>query len=356
MKSLFGFGSARESVADPMRPPSASRDTPPSFDDDFDVTPTSSSSLHSIFNAQPASAGEGGVAALGYRPVQPPKPAAPPPAAAAGASATLHASLVQVFRNVDGAWQSVGNAGLALVGGPMPKAFQIVLYEPSTKRPFSITTVESSRPLAAPSPQYVSVDDDQANSWSIFFARVDESHVFLQHVIVLRALLSRAAEDKAPVAQDAAPGDGHVAQPGDVVGVQYVGWSLPPTPRATPPGAGSSPLGESVESGGAEKPCKCVVGEVRLGPWESNLAGMRKGGVRYVACGQRVYRVRSHMHSGARGVAGVGEGGAPWRGRRRGRVRRGSGVRWWSVACERGPARNGAHRPCAALCRLSCSR
>ena len=102
-------------------------------DDSLDLSPpTSGSSLSALF----ASGSDNpGTSALSFqRTVAPsakpkkekPKPApapAPTPAAADGSPLTLFAALVQAFRNVSGAWQPVGPTGLALVGGPLPKAF-----------------------------------------------------------------------------------------------------------------------------------------------------------------------------------------------------------------------------------------
>ena len=135
------------------------------------VVPGAGSNLASLFGssaAPPAS-----MNSLSFqRPVQPsaappPKPAAAPAAANAPASegsgsTTLHAELVHLFSTAGGEWQSAGQAGLALVGGPLPsKPFQIVLYEPTSKRPFSTTTVVAASALSTPSQQYVSLTDDQ---------------------------------------------------------------------------------------------------------------------------------------------------------------------------------------------------
>lgn len=87
--------------------------------------------------------------------------------------------------------------GLVIVGGP--GAYQLVLYEPSSKRPFSITPVAPELALHAHDAQYVSFDDEQANSWSVFFPSAEQLRIFLQHATLVRA--AAAAADAAPVVQ-----------------------------------------------------------------------------------------------------------------------------------------------------------
>ena len=163
----------------------------PRFDDDDGSSSlrASANSLASLFADEPPSSG--GSSSLGFQNIMAPqekkqeaKPMAKPPPPAAepetAATITLFASLVQAFRSVDGAWRPAGQAGLALVGGPLPKPFQLVLYEPHSKRPFSIATVNPSLALGTPSAQYVSLEDDQRESWSVHFSSLDDSRHLLQ--------------------------------------------------------------------------------------------------------------------------------------------------------------------------------
>ena len=122
------------------------------------------SSLHDLFGG---GSNEAAAGALTFtRPQQPPlpsqRPAAAEPAAASG-STTLYGQLVQVFQDVRGAWQPVGQSGLAVVGGPAPGAYQMVLYDASNKKPFSVTTV-ATLILSPQRAQYLSFIDGQARA------------------------------------------------------------------------------------------------------------------------------------------------------------------------------------------------
>ena len=124
----------------------------------------STSGLHDLFGDGPSEATAG---ALKFtRPQQPPppseRPAAAEPAAASG-STTLYAQLVQVFQDVGGAWQPVGQSGLALVGGPAAAAYQMVLYGVSNKKPFSVTTA-TTLTFTPQRAQYLSFVDGQARA------------------------------------------------------------------------------------------------------------------------------------------------------------------------------------------------
>ena len=237
--------------------------------------------------------------APGVRPKPAAKPAAAPaqeavpPSSADGPSLTLFAALVQVFRSADGAWQPVGQAGLALVGGPLPKAFQLVLYEPQTKRPFSITTVTG--PLGVPSAQYVSFEDDAKQSWSLHFGALDELSRLLQNVTLVRAFAAAAG---AWIVQDVVVGEGHTAQAGDTIGVRQVAWKMPPALQAQ---ASGSPLGERAEAAGDEgKPHKLIVPPPAEPPhsagYEAGLLGIAKGGIRYVASGGGLASAADRFH------------------------------------------------------------
>lgn len=247
------------------------------------MPPGACSNLHSLFGSSAAPAAS--VQSLCFqRPVQPSaaplsKPQPPPTntqaeatTAESAGSTTLHAALVQIFRSVNGSWQPSGQGGLAVVGGPLPKPFQIVLYEPSTKRAFSTTTVSPDSCLAPPSTQYITLTDDQQasasrtpgllvvpksscshnmhpssqNGWSIYFAHVEELVMLLQHVTIVRAL--RSAMGGSPsklVTQDVLTGEGCAVQLGDVLAVQFTAYEMPSTPRCTPVGSRTSPLGEA---------------------------------------------------------------------------------------------------------------
>ena len=77
------------------------------------------SSLHDLFGGGSDEAAAGALTFT--RPQQPlasGRPAATETAAASGS--TIYAQLVQVFRDVGGAWQPVGQSGLALMGSPAP--------------------------------------------------------------------------------------------------------------------------------------------------------------------------------------------------------------------------------------------
>ena len=96
---------------------------------------------------------------------------------------TLFAALVQVYRRVDGAWKPVGQAGVAVLGGSPsgPRtASQVCLYEPSTKRPFSISNISVEMLFEVEGSQYASFQDDQKNSWSVYFATQAQQSFFLQ--------------------------------------------------------------------------------------------------------------------------------------------------------------------------------
>ena len=147
---------------------------------------------------------------------------------------TLFAALVQAFRSVSGAWSPVGQTGLALVGGPLPKAFQLVLYEPVSKRPLSVTTIAPATPLGVPSAQYVTLEDDAKQHWSVHLPSIDEASHLLQHATLVRAL-STAAPAGEWIVQDVVVGDGHAALAGDAIGVRQLGWKTPKALQAPPP-------------------------------------------------------------------------------------------------------------------------
>jgi hypothetical protein len=146
-------------------------------------TSSAASSLHDLFGGGGAdkSALTLSAARPPARPKPAPTPAEEPSPAASGGSTTLFAQLVQVFRDVGGAWQPVGQSGLALVGGPAASAYQLVLYDASNKKPFSLTDAAALAPTPQ-RPQYLSVVDGQGHSWSLFFAQPEQAHHFLQHV------------------------------------------------------------------------------------------------------------------------------------------------------------------------------
>ncbi len=269
------------------------------FFDDPKRLSASASRLQSLFGEAPPDMGMDAlsrprVSAPSSKPPAESKPAAadPPPAAdAPAATVTLFATLVQSFRSVGGAWKPAGQAGLALVGGPLPKPFQLVLYEPSSKRPFSITTVAPSLALATSGSQYVTLRDDQTEEWSIYFSTEAEARHLLIHATLVRAAAAAAASDpgvRSPwIAQDVAiAADGHAAQPGDTLGVRRTCWRVEMPLRPAAGGPAASPLGEvPAESEGDEaKPQRVTLGAAPpyALAWEPAVLGMRKGGVRYV--------------------------------------------------------------------------
>jgi hypothetical protein len=118
------------------------------------------SSLHDLFGGGSDEAAAGALTFT--RPQQPlaaGRPAAAETAAASGS--TIYAQLVQVFRDVGGAWQPVGQSGLALMGSPA--GHQLVLYDASNKKPFSVTTV-ATLTLTPQRAQYLSFTDGQARA------------------------------------------------------------------------------------------------------------------------------------------------------------------------------------------------
>ena len=121
------------------------------------------SSLHDLFGGGSDEAAAG---ALTFTRPQQPLAAAGRPAAtetAAASGSTIYAQLVQVFRDVGGAWQPVGQSGLALMGSPAPATHQLVLYDASNKKPFSVTTV-ATLTLTPQRAQYLSFIDGQARA------------------------------------------------------------------------------------------------------------------------------------------------------------------------------------------------
>jgi hypothetical protein len=190
---------------------------------------------------------------------------------------------VQCFRSVNGAWQPAGQSGCVIVGGPAASAFQIVLYEPASKRPFSITNIVPTLQLQCADSQYINFSDDQSNAWSTFFETKMEASLFLQHATLVRAAIAAAAaEGSVPlITQDVlAPADGAAAAAGDLIGVRLAGWAQPPALRP----CSGSPLVEKVDSGGDEaKPLRCTLplpGGRPSRAWEEGLGGMRKGASR----------------------------------------------------------------------------
>ena len=223
--------------------------------------------------------------------VEPPAAAEPPPAED-GPPLTLYATLVNAFHSADGAWQPAGQAGLALVGGPLPKPFTIVLYEPTTKRPLSSTSLRTDVPLGVPSPQYVVFSDDGGRSWSVHLPTIDACTHLLQHVTVVRAHLAHATDPRPPprwVYQDLLVGtEGHAASGGDAIGVKLQTYALTPILQPNPPSFDPN-LGEPIQSAGDEsKPYKITLdgwsdqNDV-MSTFQGGLIGMHKGGIRYVA-------------------------------------------------------------------------
>lgn len=232
-----------------------------------------------------------------------------------GPSLTLFAALVQVFKLVEGEWQPVRPAGLALIGGPTPKPFQLVLYEPQSKRPFSITTVGEA--VCVPSELSVSLVDDSRQTWLLTFGTHAQTTNLLQLLTLVRAFaeLHRRTPDVTEtvlggwVMQDVVLGSGSALAPGDAAGVRWRRWPMPRALQAPPGspdwrGSGlSSPLGEIVDASGEEaRPHKLTVplvtttqavtgGGAGADGFEQRLVGMAKGGIRYVA------RAGSGMHA-----------------------------------------------------------
>ena len=168
------------------------------------------------------------------------KPKEAPPAeasiqAAAAMGTSLYAACVPVFRNVSGAWNPVGNAGVALVTGKeaaAPSRLQLVLYEPANKRPFSVTSLAPSASFAVNAPQYVALDDDQGNAWSLYFAGADDAAAQRSTRPSPARRRRRAAGDAAVVTQDVAPGEGNAVAAGDLVGVKVHGVESSAEPAA----------------------------------------------------------------------------------------------------------------------------
>ena len=138
----------------------------------------------------------------------------------------------------------MGNAGVALVTGKEAAApCQLVLYEPANKRPFSVTSLAPSASFTVNAPQYVALDDDQGNAWSLYFAGADDAAALLQHATLARAAAAargrRGGRDAGRCARR-----GNAVAAGDLVGVKYTAWSLPRNLRPAAGGMGASPLGE----------------------------------------------------------------------------------------------------------------
>ena len=181
------------------------------------------------------------------------------------------------------------------MGGPLPRPYTLVLYEPTSKRHYSITTLKHNVSLGVPSAQYVTVEDDAGKNWSVHFASAEACTHLLQHATLVRARTAAARW----VHQDVhLAGDGHGALPGDAIGVKVVAYGVPATLQPAAAGSPSgSPLGAVVESSGEDsKPQKVVLEAPPAGAagaghdaYEHALLGMRKGDVRYV-CGEGVLR------------------------------------------------------------------
>ena len=159
-------------------------------DDDFDLR-GSGSGISALFaSAEPAGGSMSSLAFQRQLPPQPPKPKPAPAPAADSPPLTLFASLVNAFQSVEGAWQSVGQAGLAIVGGPLPKPITLVLYEPTSKRQYSITSLQAGVALGVPSPQYIVLADDAGQSWSMHLPTPEACSNLLQHATHVRSLLA----------------------------------------------------------------------------------------------------------------------------------------------------------------------
>ena len=159
-----------------------------------------------------------------------------------------------MYRRIGGEWEPLRPAGFALIGGPLPKAFQLVIYEPQSKRPFSITTVRDS--VDVPSLQSIRIDDNDAQQWLLHFSDADDWLELLQQVTMVRAHLlahHAAMQERASsltihqasaggassstmyttraqpmwVSQDVVVGTGRAVQAGDVLGVRWTQWSMP---------------------------------------------------------------------------------------------------------------------------------
>ena len=143
-----------------------------------------------------------------------------------GPSMTLFAALVQVFKKLEGEWQPLRPAGLALIGGPTPKPFQLVLYEPQSKRPFSITTVMG--PVGVPSELSVSLHDDSGQTWLLNFATHDQTTNLLQLVTLVRAFATAHPDTTAAAAAAAtAAGEKNAARMAEMQAVHLMELQAP---------------------------------------------------------------------------------------------------------------------------------
>ncbi|XP_018588371.2 FK506-binding protein 15-like isoform X1 [Scleropages formosus] len=192
---------------------------------------------------------------------------APPPTI----PAVLLATAVHAFRYVNGQHEKLGKTGAAVLGNHVAREYKVLLYYNQQDHVTSATVHPGFMFTIQPG-NYGSFYDDHKQNWSIMFdsekARVD----FCKEVCL--AKMNSAPSLDAVIVQDLILGEGHAAECGDTLEVDYTGWLLQ-----------KHTVGQAFDCTiSRNQPLRLRIGAGKvIKGLEQGMLGSRKGGRRFLA-------------------------------------------------------------------------
>ncbi|KAL4609354.1 FK506-binding protein 15-like isoform X2 [Arapaima gigas] len=210
--------------------------------------------------------------------------------------AVLSAMAVHAFKYVNGEHRKLGRIGAAVLGNLVTREYKILLYY-NQQEHLTSATVHPGFVFTVQPGNYGSFYDDHRQNWSVMFetekARADfckevkrcfqepfSHHIssnlntnFLIQTQVCLAKRNSTPFQEAVVVQDLVLGEGHPAETGDTVEVNYTGWLLQ-----------NHSVGQMIDSTvRTNKPLQLRIGAGKvIKGLEEGVFGSRKGGRRFL--------------------------------------------------------------------------
>jgi FK506-binding protein 15 len=200
---------------------------------------------------------------------------APSPSLAAPATpAVLAAASVHVYKLNNGAYDTIGAAGMVVLGGPnLPHS--ILVYD-SAKKPIVQAPVHAEFALPLQDGNYCSVTDPSGNVFSVRFNSPEDQCKIARAAAIGRVMAWKSGGSL--VVQDLVLGKGQEIAKNDQVAVKYTGW--------LPGASGPASIGEVFDSneGAQGKAFKFQIGVSKvIQGWQQGVTGMKKDGRRFLA-------------------------------------------------------------------------
>jgi FK506-binding protein 15 len=188
--------------------------------------------------------------------------------------AVLAAASVHVYKLNNGAYDTIGAAGMVVLGGPsLPH--NILVYD-SAKKPIVQTPIHAEFTLPLQDGNYCSVTDPSGAIFSVRFNSPEDQSKIARAAAVGRVMAWKSGGSL--VVQDLVLGKGQDISKNDSVAVKYTGW--------LPGASGPASIGDVFDSneGPQGKVFKFQIGVSKvIQGWHQGVVGMKKDGRRFLA-------------------------------------------------------------------------